>query len=145
MVDVVNRTDECLVCAILDKLPADRLLLEDQSWLANGIMDMPGWIMVSTRRHCEGVWSLTDDEGQRLGSIMRDLSAATKAVTGAERIHIMSQGESSPHFHYLIIPRLKGETPVFDRELLMQRAAQHGDADKAAKDERRIQDYLRQA
>ena len=48
---------------------------------------------------------MTSTESAGVGSILRRLIPAIKAVTGVERVYYLAVMEHSPHFHLWLIPR----------------------------------------
>jgi diadenosine tetraphosphate (Ap4A) HIT family hydrolase len=123
----------CHICEHFGRLGSERAIWSDDHWVADGLLDVPGWIMVATRRHAEGSWALSDEEAAGFGLLLRNLSSAVKVVTGAERVHIAAAGESAPHFHYILIPRRPGEIPVLDGKTVILRAKEMADRAQAAK------------
>ena len=122
----------CHICARFGKAAAEDLAWSDDNWVAGNILGVPGWVMVATRQHTEGSWALTDAQAASMGSVLRSITAAVKQVADAERVHLIAQGETALHFHYLIIARRKGETPIFDGGELGRRGPALADAGKAA-------------
>ncbi len=131
----------CSVCQYMENLSQDRILWEDDYWIGGALLDVPGWVMVMTKRHVEGIWALSDEEAVRFGPMMRDIAGTLKDVTGAERIHYAAMGEVAPHYHNAILPRRPGETPVWDSMAMVARAKE--DADPVGS--RAIEDRLRES
>src|SRR3546814_2948704 len=87
MADKGGTATGCSICEYIKNLTPDRVLWEDEYWLGGALLDVPGWIMVMTKRHVEGIWSLNDAEAARFGPMMRDITGVIKDITGAERVH----------------------------------------------------------
>lgn len=138
MTHVSPHISDCHICSHFARLSPAQTIWRDDSWIASSVFDVPGWTMVATLRHAAGCWDLTDAEAAGFGLVMRALSAAIKIVTGAERVHMLAQGEFALHFHYLLIPRLPAEQPVFDGALLIERAKTIEDPVTALASARRI-------
>src|SRR3546814_11678741 len=130
MADKGGTATGCSICEYIKNLTPDRVLWEDEYWLGGALLDVPGWIMVMTKRHVEGIWSLNDAEAARFGPMMRDIAGVIKDITGAERVHYAAMGEVALHYHNAILPRLPGQTPVWDSMNMVTRA--HDDADAVA-------------
>lgn len=133
----------CSVCQYMERLTPDRILWEDDYWIGGALLDVPGWIMVMTKRHAEGIWSLSDEEAVRFGPMMRDIAGVLKDVTGAERIHYAAMGEVAPHYHNAIMPRLLGQKPVWDSMDMVVRARADADAQASRDIELILQEKLR--
>src|SRR3546814_5413535 len=84
--------------------------------------------MVMTKRHVERIWSLNDAEAARFGPMMRDITGVIKDITGAERVHYAAMGEVALHYHNAILPRLPGQTTVWDSMDMGTRANDEDDA-----------------
>ncbi len=132
----------CSICSYLNDLPSERILWEDEYWICGPLLDVPGWTMVMTRRHAEGIWSLSDAEASRFGPLMRDIAQTVKAVTGAQRVHFAAMGEVAPHYHNAILPRRPGEQPVWDSMALVTRAAADADPHAASHIEKALRAQL---
>lgn len=131
MPDPVEAERNCGICNYLKQLQPERTLWEDEYWVCGPLLDVPGWTMVMTRRHVEGLWSLSDEEAVRFGLIMRDIAEVVKDVTGAQRVHFAAMGEVAPHYHNAILPRLADEEPVWDSMAMVERARITADLDAA--------------
>jgi diadenosine tetraphosphate (Ap4A) HIT family hydrolase len=135
---------DCAVCHYMLDLPRHRILWEDEFWICGTLLDVPGWTMVMTKRHAEGIWSLNDDEAIRFGPMMRNVARVVKDVTGAERIHYAAMGEHSLHYHNAVLPRLAGEVPIWDSMDMVARARALADPLAALEMEESIQQRLSQ-
>jgi len=130
----------CGVCESIhggDRLPPE-ICFENELWHVRhggAPYGVPGWMMLITNRHVPGPWAFSDAEAESLGPTLRHLGKVLLDVTGALRIYTAWMGESWPHFHAHLVPRLvelpKSATGwgVFD----LQRAAGAGEieVDKA--------------
>jgi diadenosine tetraphosphate (Ap4A) HIT family hydrolase len=124
--------EACPLCSAIAEAKADELVFERGPWIALTLIDVPGWLRVMTKRHAEGPWSLSEEEASTMGGVLQSVSEVTRSVTGAERVHIVGLGEGAVHFHYAVLPRLPGETPVFTGAPLVARAAEAADARRSA-------------
>jgi len=95
----------CHVCDAIQNDPPEREFLRDDLWYAGAAGEQPGWVRFQTLRHGDDwSWGLTTDESARLGPMVRSLSAAIRAATGAERVYIVGFGDNAMHFHMLLMP-----------------------------------------
>jgi diadenosine tetraphosphate (Ap4A) HIT family hydrolase len=123
--------DSCHVCATLKAVSSDQLVYDSGTWAAYPVADVPGWVMLAARQHVEGMWSLSPEQASGLGEAVRSIGAAVKAVTGADRVHLVFLGEASPHFHIGFFPRRTGEQALFDNARLAETAQSTVDPDRA--------------
>lgn len=98
--------DTCLICASED-IPEDAVVFRDDLWAAELFpgYEVPGWVVLRTRRHAEGLTALDPDELDTLGRRARDLVAALTDVTGAPATYLLAFGENHRHFHLLVAAR----------------------------------------
>ena len=98
--------DSCLICAS-EAAPAEAVIFRDQHWAAEVVAgyEVPGWVILRSRRHAERITALTDDELASLGFRARDLVAAVSTVMDAPATYLMVFGENYPHFHVLVAAR----------------------------------------
>lgn len=81
----------CFICrkhAGMEEQPPGGYLIEEQGWRvchAPARMGAAGTLVVELERHALGLADLTPDEAAALGPLLRRVSAALAAVTGAER------------------------------------------------------------
>lgn len=83
------------------------IVFRDGLWageVAEGF-DIPGWVMLRTRRHVERITSLNDAELSSFPFRLRDLISAVSEVMDSPVTYFVSFNERNPHFHVLIIPR----------------------------------------
>jgi diadenosine tetraphosphate (Ap4A) HIT family hydrolase len=70
-------------------------------------MPNAGTAIVESRRHLLDFAEMTPDESTELGSILKRLVPAVKAVTGAHRVYFLALIERVPHFHLWLVPKKK--------------------------------------
>ena len=123
-------SDNCLICAIY----ADRArhIYDEGPWFAAAVADVPGWVMLGTKTHLEGAWSLSAEDAAGLGPALRATARAVQQATNAERVHMVFLGEGARHFHLGFFPRAQGESPLFDNVRLHEMAETGVDAERAA-------------
>jgi len=122
----------CPLCDAVATAPAAEIVADHGPWMALTMLDVPGWIRVTTKRHVEGPWSLSDEEAATLGPMLQAVAQAVHEATGAERVYTVGLGEGAIHFHYALLPRLPGETPLFTGAPLVGRAADAADVGKSS-------------
>ncbi len=132
----------CGICQFRQQLDPSTILREDDHWLAAPLLDVPGWAIIMTKRHAEGIWTLTDEEAARLGPMLRDIAGAVKQVTGAERVHHAAMGEVALHYHAAILPRLPGQKPVWESMNMVARAQVDANPDAALNMGKRLREHL---
>ena len=96
----------CLICAGEQASP-DAVVFRDEHWAGEVVpgYEVPGWVILRTRRHAERITALNDDELTSFGPRARDLVAAVSEVMDAPTTYLMVFGENYPHFHVLVAPR----------------------------------------
>lgn len=100
----------CGVCATLTGTGRIDPVYEDALWHvrpAGPPTGVPGWMMMISRRHVAGPAHFNDDEARSFGFALRHFERVLEEITGALRIYTAALGESSPHFHAHMVPRLE--------------------------------------
>ncbi|QKG22260.1 HIT family protein [Actinomadura verrucosospora] len=105
-------SEYCLVCdhnSRMDALPPREVVAFDEQWrVAHAFgTGMPGWLVLTPRRHVTAVAELTDAEAAALGAWQVRLSRALHAVTGCRKTYIaqFAEAEGFAHVHFHIVPR----------------------------------------
>lgn len=83
-------------------------LVHDEHWaVVHGPASStrPGGLKVVARRHYVDFHEMSEAEAASFGRLLRRLDAAVRAVTGAERVHLVSTRDRVPHFHAWLYPR----------------------------------------
>lgn len=122
---------DCHVCSMLSQDDPDRIVYEDDHWRAFLMADVPGWVMLASKRHAEGPWGLSSGEAEGLGPAVQSVGAAVRDATSADRVHTVFLGENSLHFHLGFFPRVPGEPSLFDNSTLAAHMQEHQDSAKA--------------
>lgn len=68
-----------------------------------------GWTIVDLVRHAATIDELSETEAGELGRIVARASAAIRAVTGCERVYVLSFAEAARHVHVHLVPRHEGD------------------------------------
>jgi diadenosine tetraphosphate (Ap4A) HIT family hydrolase len=91
--------------------PPGGVLYDDRLWrLEHMLMPavLPGWLILKPLRHIESLSELTVAESAALGPLLRRITAALEAATGAERVYTVLLAEAVRHVHIHLIPRRAG-------------------------------------
>ena len=96
---------DCHVCKLDKTAKDDAIVYRDDTWMAASPIDVPGWFMLFTHQHNDGLWTLTEQEAVEFGRLSHALSAVLEQVCDAERVYLMYQGENTLHFHALLVAR----------------------------------------
>ncbi len=104
----------CLFCQ-RDNSPTfeDRLIYEDELFLASHRLDEQapsylGLVLIQTKRHVNDLGELTEAEAERLGTLIRRVSQALKATTGAAWTYCYCFMEGVRHVHAFVTARYPG-------------------------------------
>ena len=103
----------CYTCQFEASLPEapprDRILVEEHWRVAHSFnASLPGWLVLVPRRHVERLDELTELEAARIGPLLRELTAALRAVTGCVKTYVMlfAELEGFAHVHFHVVPRM---------------------------------------
>lgn len=120
----------CDYCATY-AAPADAILLSDHWAVIHGPGEStrPGGLKIVACRHFVDFHEMDDAEAASFGPLLRRLDAAVRAVTGAERVHLVSTRDRVAHFHAWLYPRLATDEL---RGTTYLAAPQHASADEVA-------------
>jgi diadenosine tetraphosphate (Ap4A) HIT family hydrolase len=82
----------------------------DEHWRVAHSLDaaLPGWLVAIPRRHVEALDELGHEEVASLGPLLRDASAALRAVVGCVKTYVMllAEKEGFGHVHFHVVPRM---------------------------------------
>ena len=107
-------------------------MLDDGTWCAYQVAEVPGWIMLATREHVDGPDGLTNGQADSLGHHIRTVGAALKQTTAAERVHVVYLGEAARHFHAGFFPRVAGQEPLLGNDRVLAEVESAADPAGAA-------------
>jgi diadenosine tetraphosphate (Ap4A) HIT family hydrolase len=93
----------CGICASLERRP----LFENEIWHVRHLESagVPGWMVMTAKRHVAGPAHFDDREAAAFGPALRHFERVLERVTGALRIYTAALGERYPHFHAHMVPR----------------------------------------
>ncbi len=88
----------------------------------------PGTVKITSRRHFPDFADMTPSESASFGVLLSRLDTAMRAVTDAERVHLVSTRDRIAHFHAWLYPR-PADSPLRGTTFLA--APQHCSATEA--------------
>jgi len=115
----MSEQGSCFVCRKhkgLEHVPGgavfeDDLVYSGHAWsVEEGKTPYLGGFIVEPKRHLPTWAELTDEEAERIGRVIRDVSRALKDVLNAEHVYVFVIGHHVPHLHVWVVPRYP-ETP----------------------------------
>lgn len=104
--------DGCHVCelnaAVPSLPPPERLYVSDDWRVAHAWSALPGWLIVTPRRHVESLAELTPGEATEMGDLLRAASVALVSVVGCRRTYAVLFAEKPRynHLHIHLVPRM---------------------------------------
>jgi diadenosine tetraphosphate (Ap4A) HIT family hydrolase len=96
-----------------------------------------GTLFIESRRHFLDFAEASEEEMAAYGPLLKQVYAALKSLTGAERVYQVVFLEGVPHFHAWLVPRREGDekgVPFIAKDILCEQA----DAEKLAEKLREI-------
>ncbi|MCW2797857.1 hypothetical protein [Nocardioides sp.] len=109
-----NELPECLMCSLVESNgPESGWVFEEEHWLGGVLpgFEVPGWLIVTVRRHVEGPFNLNDVEAKSLGGMIRRVSGAINDLMAPDRVYQVAMSERWPHWHFPILARPKWVPP----------------------------------
>lgn len=83
-------------------------MLETPAFVVHGIAapsPLPGWMVVTSRRHVCALEELPEDALHALGPLLARVMSVQKSALGAEHVYLLALGDVLPHLHLHLIPR----------------------------------------
>jgi len=104
-----------------------------------------GAVLIQTRRHTEsGLASLTDDEGQRIGLLVAQISRGLKDLVGATWTYTYCFTEAFRHVHQFVLARHSDMPPEYVRLRVVEwKQAPRGSPAQIAELSRKLSERLR--
>ena len=109
--------DTCFVCRKhkdLEFVPGgaiyeDEIVFSGHSWSAED-QQTPymGGFIVEPKRHIPTWAEMNDEEAERVGVVIRDVSRALKAIVDVEHVYVFVLGHHVAHLHVWVVPRYPG-------------------------------------
>ncbi|GAA0372135.1 hypothetical protein GCM10009530_22870 [Microbispora corallina] len=122
--------------------PVGGWILRNEHWLVSQgdpETTMAGGLRITSRRHYVDFADMDTEEATSFGLLVTVLDRALRAVTGAERVHVLSTRDRVQHFHAWLYPR-PATHPLRGTEFL--NAPQHSLAEDAERTVRAVRDRL---
>jgi diadenosine tetraphosphate (Ap4A) HIT family hydrolase len=141
-------TQDCVYCDLAGATspePFGGWIYRDERWLVtHGQPDatMAGALLVTSRRHYVDFVDMTVAEANSFGRLLSSLDGALRAVTDAERVHVVSTRDRIEHFHAWLYPRAASH-PL--RGTAFLNAPQRSDAESAEQVARDVRCHLETA
>lgn len=139
-------TTGCAYCAVGDSEasePFGGVVAADQQWLVtvgDPASTIAGALRITSRRHFIHFAEMTAAEVTGFAALLARLDAALRAVTDAERVHLVSTRDRFEHFHAWLYPR-SADHPLRGTEFL--NAPQRSDPGEALTVANAVRDQLR--
>jgi len=77
----------------------------------DGPSPLPGWLVLSSERHCRAWYDLDDEAAAALGTVARQVMRAQREALGAEHVYALAIGDVLHHCHLHLVPRY-ADTPA---------------------------------
>jgi diadenosine tetraphosphate (Ap4A) HIT family hydrolase len=135
----------CHVCRTLAEPEPEQIVYDEGPWFAFLAANVPGWVMLATKEHVDGMWGLSPEAAAGLGPLLQRFGAAVKDVTGADRVHLVYLGENALHFHVGFFPRLPGEPALLENGRMVEEVETLADPDRARELGAAVRDSLHAA
>lgn len=99
----------CLTCRIIqgEYSPPGGVIYEDEYLILHHCIDVfiPGYLILSPKRHTEHFHALSDAEIRRFGVITQAITGLVNEIPDVGKVYIASFCEESSHIHFHIFPR----------------------------------------
>jgi diadenosine tetraphosphate (Ap4A) HIT family hydrolase len=107
-------------CAVCDCVtgrvrPPGGIVWSDDRFVLYGFPEpnpIPGYVILSSRRHVRGLYDLDAAEAAALGPLWVRIQRAQKTALGADHAYAFVLGDKVPHFHSHIVPRFADSPPT---------------------------------
>jgi diadenosine tetraphosphate (Ap4A) HIT family hydrolase len=110
----VSEEETCFACRKhrgLEFVPGgpiyeDNIVFSGHSWsVEDNETPYLGGFIVEPKRHVPSWAELTDEEAEKIGIVIRDVSSALKQAVETDHIYVFVLGHNVPHLHIWVIPR----------------------------------------
>ena len=102
-------TTNCICCQIAKQqvIPPGNIIYSNENVILTHNLDVkiPGYLILFPRRHVEFYHDLSNEEREKLSSIMQSCSKVLTSLDEVERMYIVSLGEETRHVHFHLFPR----------------------------------------
>lgn len=112
---------ECVFCSNADIQTHMFLRTDLVIAFPTNIPITPGHVLICPTRHVSTVSELTDEEWAALRTALQNVQVAATQSFGAEGFNVAwnqgsMSGQSVPHLHIHVVPRVTGDTGVYQYE-----------------------------
>jgi 3-oxoacyl-[acyl-carrier protein] reductase len=130
-------SEPCAICAVdrdpVDRLPPFERVAVGRHWrVAMNDYAVPGWLIVSLRRHARSLGDLTPSEAAELGPMLAEGTRRLAEVVGSVKAYAMLFTEGTEHLHFSLVPRL----PDMPEHLRITGVMGYGDIPRLTIDDR---------
>lgn len=66
---------------------------------------IPGFVILSTKRHIDSIADFTDAEASEFIALARHIRQAQREVLGIENVYLIQEEDTEDHFHLWLLPR----------------------------------------
>ncbi|MFZ1626511.1 MAG: diadenosine tetraphosphate hydrolase [Candidatus Moraniibacteriota bacterium] len=66
---------------------------------------IPGFVILSTKRHVDSITDFTDAEANEFIALARRIRQAQREVLGIEHVYLVQEEDTEDHFHLWMLPR----------------------------------------
>jgi len=103
----MTEDNRCLICKRQEEEPEKDTILSTENFVVRHSREtnILGYLVIEARRHILDLTEASDEEALSYGTLLKQVMALIRKLTGAERIYTFSLGEAVPHFHVHVIPR----------------------------------------
>ncbi|WP_346354720.1 HIT family protein [Azotosporobacter soli] len=99
----------CLTCQLLrgEKEIPFGVVYENEFVFVHHCIDVavPGYLILSPKRHVGGYEELTLEESAAVGAALQEMIFRLKRIAGVEKVYIANFAEETAHFHFHLFPR----------------------------------------
>lgn len=104
----VKKETKCIGCSCaVEGKSVPGYILETNLFHAHQDQEVPipGFVILSTKRHIQSVGEFTDDETREFADLMRRIRQAQREALGIENIYLIQEEDTEDHFHLWFLPR----------------------------------------
>jgi len=108
--------NDCLFCAIIDgELPSYKLYEDEYFYvMLDRFPKCMGHILILPKHHAPHIFTLREEESQRLFPLAQKIAAAMQRTLGFNGLNLLQNngeaaGQEVNHFHLHLIPRYEGD------------------------------------
>ncbi|HEY9784203.1 MAG TPA: HIT family protein [Candidatus Obscuribacterales bacterium] len=100
-------SENCPICRRQKSTDLDSVVFESENWIVRHSPEtnILGYLLVEAKRHYLDLSEATAAEASTFGPVCKEMAAAIRKITRAERVYSFSLNEAVPHFHTHLIPR----------------------------------------